>query len=95
MEVGQKTVKKVAEIARLDLTEAEIKKFSEDLKNILEAFGELEKVKTDGIEPTFQPLEVKDVLREDKAEGCLSQKTALDNVKKNKEDGYFKGPKVV
>ncbi len=88
-------VKKVAEIARLDLTEAEIKKFSSDLTNILDAFKELEKVKTDGVEPTFQPIEVKDVLREDKEEGCFDQKTAMGNVDKNKEDGYFKGPKVV
>lgn len=88
-------VKKVAEIARLDLTEAEIKRFSADLNNILEAFQEIEKVKTDGIEPTFWPIEVKDVLREDKVEDSLDPKTALGNAKQNTEDGYFKGPKAV
>ncbi len=89
------TIRKVAEIARLDLSESEIKKFSADLKDIVHAFKELEKVKTDGVEPAFQPMELTDVLREDKLENCLDQKIALSNVDKNKEGGYFKGPKAV
>ena len=88
-------VKKVAEIARLNLSDQEIKKFSSDLTNILEAFKELEKVKLDGVNPTFQPIEIKDIIREDKIEKCFDEKIALENVKENKEDGYFKGPKVV
>ncbi len=89
------TVKKVVEVARLKLSEEEIKKFSLDMNNILEAFKELEKVKTDGVEPAFWPIEVKDILREDKIGRSLETKEALANVKENKEDGYFKGPKVV
>jgi len=95
MIVDEKTVKKVAEVARLKLSEDELKKFSKDLNNILDAFKELDKVKTDGIQPTFWPIEVKDVLREDKVSESLEEKEALKNVKENKEDGYFKGPKVV
>ena len=88
-------VKKVARVARLNLDEKEIKQFSSDLENILSAFKELEKVKTDCVEPAFQPVEVKDVLRDDVVESGFTQDIALCNVKKNKEDGYFKGPKVV
>ncbi|HLD57844.1 MAG TPA: Asp-tRNA(Asn)/Glu-tRNA(Gln) amidotransferase subunit GatC [archaeon] len=95
MIVDEKTVKKVGEVARLNLTEQEIDGYSKDLTNILEAFKELEKVKTDDVEPTFQPIEVKDVLREDIVEPSLSQEEALSNIKKNKEDGQFKAPKVV
>ncbi len=93
--IDEQTVKKVAEVARLNLTEREVKEYAQDLTNILEAFKELEKVKTDGVEPTFQPIEVKDVLREDVVEPSLSQEEALSNIKKNKEGGHFKGPKVV
>lgn len=92
--IEEQTVKKVAQVARLDLTDQEIKKFSVDLNNILDAFKEIEKVKTDSVEPTFQPIPVKDVLREDIVESSFSQETALSNVKINKEEGHFKGPKV-
>jgi len=95
MIVDEKTVKKVAEVARLTLTEEEIKKFSQDLENILDAFKELEKVNTEKVEPTFQPIEANDVLREDEVKKSLNQSLAISNVKLNKEDGYFKGPKVV
>ena len=86
---------KVAEISRLNLTDEEAKKFSKDLENILEAFRDIEKVNTDGVEPTFQPIESKDVLREDKIEPSFGQKTALSQVKNNREEGLFRGPKAV
>lgn len=87
-------VEKVAGIARIHLTDSEKKKFEKDMKSILEAFGSLDKAKTDGIEPAFQPIPVKNVLREDEIEPCLTQEEALSNTK-HKENEYFKGPKVV
>jgi len=87
-------VEKVAGIARIHLTDSEKKKFERDMKSILEAFGSLDRAKTDGIEPAFQPIPVKDVLREDEIEPCLTQEEALANTK-HKENGFFKGPRVV
>jgi len=92
--IDKKTVEKVAKIARLELTEKEINKFSKDLSNITEAFKSLEKVDTIKVNPTFQPIEMKNVFREDVVEEGLSQSEALSQTKE-KEDGYFKGPKVV
>ena len=92
--IDKQTVKKVAEIARLNLTEKEIEKFSKDLSNILGAFEDLKKVDTEKIEPTFQPVEVKNVVREDKIEESFSTGTALAQTK-NTEGKHFKGPKVV
>ena len=86
-------VKKVAKIARLDLTEGEVKKFSKDLNDILSAFKDLDKAKAN-VEPSFQPLEIKDVVRDDKSEDVFSQETALSNTK-HKEKGFFKGPRAV
>ena len=87
-------VRKVAKIARLDLSEKEVYKFSKDFKDILGYFSQLDKVSTIKVEPTFQPLPIKDVLRNDRVERCLSRKEALSNTK-NKEGGYFKGPRSV
>jgi len=86
-------VKRVARIARLKLSEEEIHKFSRDLESILDAFKDLERVPTKGVKPSFQPIETKNVLRKDKVERSLTQEQALSNTK-NKEKGFFKGPKV-
>jgi aspartyl/glutamyl-tRNA(Asn/Gln) amidotransferase C subunit len=93
--VDEKTVKKVAETARISLTSAELNKMSRDLNTILKAFKELDKVVTGkNVKPSFQPLEIKNVTRKDKVTPSLTQKQALANTKQ-KERGYFKGPRAV
>ncbi len=94
MKVGKELIEHTAELARLKLTEAEIKKFLPQLKEILEAFSKLDEVDTKDTKPSFQPVELKNRLREDKIAKCLSQKEALKNSKENK-DGYIKGPMAV
>ena len=86
-------VRKVAQIARLKLSDQEVRKFSKDLESILDAFKDLERVPTRNVRPSFQPIETKNVLRKDAVERSLTQEQALANAK-NKEKGFFKGPKV-
>jgi len=92
--IGKEFLLKVAENARLNLSNSEIKKFLPQLEEILKAFSKLDEIKNLKEEPSFQPLPLKNIFREDKTEKCLSQETALKNTK-HKKDGYFKGPKVV
>ncbi len=87
-------VKRVSRIAKLNLTESEIKKYQKDLENILDAFRVLDKAPVSNVEPSFQPMEIRDVTREDIPEACLSNEKALENTK-HKEKGFFKGPRVV
>jgi aspartyl-tRNA(Asn)/glutamyl-tRNA(Gln) amidotransferase subunit C len=93
MRVDKELVEHVASLARLKLTDAEIEEFTPQLKEILDMFSELGKVDTDG-KPSFQPIELKNALREDKIEKCLTQEEALSN-SQNTKDGYFKGPRAV
>jgi len=60
-------VERIAKVARLELTEDETDKFTGQLKVILEAFRELDDVDTEGVEPSFHPQELSNVLREDEA----------------------------
>jgi aspartyl-tRNA(Asn)/glutamyl-tRNA(Gln) amidotransferase subunit C len=92
--IDKSQVRKVSEIARLELSEQEVKKFTKEFNAILDAFKKLDKIKTKNVEPSFQPIEIKDRVREDRLEECLSQEEALANTK-NKEDGFFKGPRIV
>ena len=95
MKVSEEEVRRVASISRIELSEEEVKKFSEELSSILKAFSIMEKIDTKNVKPSFHPIELKERMREDKIEKSLSQEEALSNVRKNKENGYFKGPRVV
>jgi len=91
--INLETVKHVARVARLELTEEEIKMMQKDLNDILAAFRDLEKIDPK-CEPSWQPLDIHNVLRKDEIESCLGQEKALENTK-HKERGFFKGPKVL
>ena len=92
--VDKELILKVAENARLELSEKEVDQFVKEFKEILEAFSKVDEVDTKGIGPSMQPVELKNVLREDKSEPSLSQEEALANTE-HKKDGYFKGPRAV
>lgn len=92
--VNKETVRKVAETARISLTSQEVDKFEKELNEILESFSILEKAPTEGIKPSFQPIDLKNITRKDEVEPSLPREKALANTK-NKEGPYFKGPKVV
>ena len=94
MQVDKELLHKVAAVARLNLKDDEVNKFIPQIKEILEYFSLLNELNTDGIEPSFQPIVIKNRLREDIPKEPLSQKDALLNSSQN-SNGYFKGPKAV
>ena len=94
IKVDRKLLEHVAEVARLKLTEQEIKKFLPQLQEALEFFLQLEEVDTTNVKPSFQPVELKNAMREDVEKECLSQDEALSQTE-HKKDGYFKGPRVL
>lgn len=92
--ITRQTVEKVAKIAKIYLTEKEKVQMEKELNSILIAFKELEKAPVKKLEPSFHPISVKDVFREDEIEKCFSHEEALGNTI-HKERNYFKGPKSV
>ena len=94
MEVDKKLLEHVAEVARLKLTEKETETFLPQLKEALNFFSKLNDINTDNTKPSFQPVELKNAMREDKEKKCLSQDEAL-SLAEHKKDGYFKGPRAV
>ena len=91
--ISTETVMHVARLARITLTPAETRKYQKELSEILFAFRSLEKIKTN-VQPSFQPIEIKNVFRKDEVEKCFTREKALANTK-HKEDGFFKGPRAV
>ncbi|MCX8147278.1 MAG: Asp-tRNA(Asn)/Glu-tRNA(Gln) amidotransferase subunit GatC [Candidatus Woesearchaeota archaeon] len=94
MEITKEMILKVAENAKIRLTEDELNEFLPQFKEVLSYFSELDKVDTKDIEIAAHPVEIKNVLREDKAKKGLTQEEAL-SLTEHKKDGYFKGPKAV
>ena len=85
MDINRKLLEHVAEVARLKLTEEEIKKFLPQLKEALEFFSQLQEVDTEGVKPSFQPVEMRNAMPHEEA---LS-------LTEHKKDGYFKGPRAI
>ena len=94
VEINKELIEHVAEVARLRLTDKEIEKFSKELKEIIDVFSKLDKVDARNIETSLQPVELKNMLREDIEEKTLTQEEAL-SLTEHKKDGYFKGPRAV
>jgi len=94
VKINKELIEHVAEVARLKLTDKEIEKFSKELKEVIEVFSSIDKIDTKGVETSLQPVELKNMLREDKEEKSFTQEEAL-RLTDHKMNGYFKGPKAV
>ena len=92
--MDKQTVKHISGLARLNLSEEEIEKFSEEISEILKSFEILNKADVSKVEPAFHPIELEGTMREDSPEKCLPVSEALSNVKE-KEKTFIKGPRAV
>jgi aspartyl-tRNA(Asn)/glutamyl-tRNA(Gln) amidotransferase subunit C len=88
MTVDDEEVRHVATLARIDLDDEEVERFTGQFAEILGHFEALDDV------PEVDPdPELANVMRPDEVEAGLTQAEALRNAPET-EDGYFKGPNV-
>jgi len=66
--VTRELVERLTKAARLNLTPEETGRYAQQLSVILDAFKELDQVDTEGVEPSYHPIELEDALREDEPE---------------------------
>lgn len=81
-------------LARIELTEEEKEKFEKQLGSILEFFSVLDDADVEDVEPTHHVIGITNVFRDDEVEESLPQEAVLRNAPK-REDGYFKGPRIL
>ena len=86
-------VKKVATLARLELSAADLAKMADQLNAILGYVDQLETVNTDGVEPMAHPLPVQNVFRDDVPVPSLPVDAALQNAPTRLAD-FFGVPAV-
>jgi len=68
MKLDKKEIKKIAELARLELTDKELETYGLQLSDILGYVDQLQEVDVTGVEPTAQVTGLENVMREDKVE---------------------------
>ena len=87
-------VKKVAQLARLELNESEINQHAEQLEKILDYIKQLEKINTEDIPCTTRAIEVVNVLRKDEKKNYENSEEILD-LAPSRENKFFKVPKII
>ncbi|HMH31287.1 MAG TPA: Asp-tRNA(Asn)/Glu-tRNA(Gln) amidotransferase subunit GatC [Methylomirabilota bacterium] len=63
--LSREDVLKLAQLARLDLSDAEVKEYSQELSEILQYVEQLGEVDVSGLKPTNQVTGLENVTRED------------------------------
>jgi aspartyl-tRNA(Asn)/glutamyl-tRNA(Gln) amidotransferase subunit C len=87
-------VKKVAKLARLELTDAEVVEFTGQLSAILDYMAKLNELDTTDVQPLAHCLPISNVLREDHVKCSLGTEAALANAPQRDGD-FFKVPKIL
>ena len=66
--LSEEQVRHIAKLARLRLSDDEVKKFSKELSSILEYIDVLNELDTENVEPTAQVTGLSSVFREDEVQ---------------------------
>jgi aspartyl-tRNA(Asn)/glutamyl-tRNA(Gln) amidotransferase subunit C len=89
MKLDRDVVIHIAKLARVELTDAEIETFSEQLSEIIGHFDVLNAVNTDGVEPTAHTLPIKNVMADDRSRPSLPREQVLA-LAPSTDDGYLR-----
>lgn len=98
MKISREEVERVAELAYLDLSEAELESYRNQIDDILEYIGKLDELDTSQVEPMAQVLaddqSADATLREDVVVPCNVAGEVLKQ-SPDPEAPYFRVPKVI
>ena len=94
MALTEKDVQYVAKLSRLEITDQETAKYTQQLANILEYVEQLNKLDTSKVEPMTHVLDLKNVFREDELKPSLAQGEVLSNGPEL-QSGHFKVPRIM
>ena len=94
MSLSLDETRKVARLARLALSDADLAKMQQQLSAILDYVDQLQRVNTEGVEPLAHPLKVHNVFRADEPAPSLPVDAALANAPARLGD-FFAVPAVL
>ena len=96
MKLTKQQIEHIAKLARLELTDQELKKYGEQLSGVLNYIDKLKEVDVSQVEPTAQVTGLTNVWREDKVKDWPEDEIeiALKNAPEL-EDGQLKVKRII
>lgn len=94
MKITKDVVAYVAHLGRLDLEADEVDLYTEQLDRILQFMDTLNKLDTEGIDPTSHAVPVECILREDLVKDSFKTESSLQNAPE-KKGNFFKVPPII
>ncbi|AFY82441.1 Asp-tRNA(Asn)/Glu-tRNA(Gln) amidotransferase subunit GatC [Oscillatoria acuminata] len=92
--IDREQIRKVAHLARLELTDAEEEQFTTQVGSILEYFEQLSELDTENIKPTTRAIDVSNVTRPDELQPFTDLQSIMDAAP-DVEGDFFKVPKIL
>ncbi len=92
--ISSSDVRKVAQLARLELQEDQIETYTKQIEEILTYVDQLQEIETENIPPTMRAVEVVNAMREDQIEVNCSREDIL-NQAPHREGDFFRVPKIL
>jgi aspartyl-tRNA(Asn)/glutamyl-tRNA(Gln) amidotransferase subunit C len=92
--LSREEVAHLADLARIDLSDAELDHLAPQLSVILESVASISGVASDEIPPTSHPLPLTNVFREDTVGTCLTPEEALGGAP-SVEEQRFRVPRIL
>jgi aspartyl-tRNA(Asn)/glutamyl-tRNA(Gln) amidotransferase subunit C len=93
--ITSQEVRHIAKLAKLKLTNDEVKKFTKQLGDILDFFSQLQEVKTDHVRETSQVTGLENILRSDEIEVSTDEDELLNCTPHRQENHSIKIPKIL
>jgi aspartyl-tRNA(Asn)/glutamyl-tRNA(Gln) amidotransferase subunit C len=94
MKISPEEVKHVADLARLEMSSAEVESMTRQLDGILSYVAKLNELDTKGVEPTTHAISIVNAFREDEVKPSLDREETLANGPQ--QDGEaFVVPKII
>jgi len=94
MSLDKSDIDKIAWLARLSISEADIPNYIHDVSNILDLVEKMNSVNTDNIEPMSHPLEITARLRKDIVTEN-DQRAHFQKIAPAIDNGHYLVPKVI
>lgn len=94
MSLNADEVKKIAHLARLEISEEQVADYAKNLSSILDLVEQMNAVDTSGVEPMAHPLHMSQRLRED----VVTEQNQREHFQQHApavEQGHFLVPKVI
>ena len=93
-EITNERIKKIADAVRIEISDEEAAKYTEEISSVIEYANVLSELNTDDVEPTTHGIVLGNVLRKDEPKHTITQEDALENAP-DQEDGHFKVPSIM